>query len=217
MSVYGSNLKFRNLMVPQVSGQVSISKNVVYLNDFTANLNERDYIAGHGVFSLEKPHPYSGKIFASVADLARLKPILAAAGNNNEIAGSLVIDWEGSGEAGRVQEFRKTEADARERALCELAGAPGEHRCELFARRSRCSDHLPRQRQDEFPGDPHRERFDPGNLENPDRSGHGKIRVRLRFVAVRLEKHRNSRASFSFGRESSGDISVREPGSEKAF
>ncbi len=62
VSVYGSNLKFRNLIVPQVSGQASISKNVVYLNDFTANLNERDYIAGHGVFSLEKPHTYSGKI-----------------------------------------------------------------------------------------------------------------------------------------------------------
>ena len=66
--------------MPQVSGQVSISKNVVYLNDFTASLNERDYIAGHGVFSLEKPYAYSGKIFASVADLARLKPILAAGG-----------------------------------------------------------------------------------------------------------------------------------------
>lgn len=99
VSVYGSNLKFRNLTVPQVSGQVSISKNVVYLNDFTAKLNELDYVAGNGVFSLEKPHPYSGKIFASVADLGRLKPLLAAFGNDNELAGSLVIDWEGSGQA----------------------------------------------------------------------------------------------------------------------
>ena len=106
-SVYGSNLKFRNLIVPQVSGQASISQNVVYLNDFTANLNERDYIAGHGVFSLEKPYPYSGKIFATVADLARLKPILAAAGNNNEIAGSLLIDWEGSGEAAQFKNSGK--------------------------------------------------------------------------------------------------------------
>ena len=99
VSVYGSNLKFRNLTIPQVSGQVSIARNVVYLNDFTANLNERDYIAGHGVFSLDKPYPYSGKVVANVADLARLKPILVAAGNNNDIAGSLMIDWEGSGNA----------------------------------------------------------------------------------------------------------------------
>ena len=99
VSIHGTNLKFRNMTVPQVSGQASISKNVVYLNDFTASLNERDYISGSGVFSLEKPYPYNGKIFASVADLARLKPILVAAGNPNDIAGSLVIDWEGSGQA----------------------------------------------------------------------------------------------------------------------
>jgi hypothetical protein len=106
-SIYGSNLKFRNLVVPQVSGQASVSKNVVYLNDFTANLNERDYITGNGVFSLEKPHHYSGKIFASVADLARLKPVLAAAGNNNELAGSLVVDWEGSGAAAEFKNSGK--------------------------------------------------------------------------------------------------------------
>jgi autotransporter translocation and assembly factor TamB len=103
VSFYGSNLKFRNLTVPQVSGQATVSKNVVYLNDFTATLNERDYIAGQGVFSLEAPHAYSGKLLASVADLARLKPVLAAAGNNNEIGGSLVIDWQGSGELARFQ------------------------------------------------------------------------------------------------------------------
>ena len=107
VSVYGSNLKFRNLTVPQVSGQASISKNIVYLNDFTASLNERDYIAGNGVFSLEKPYRYSGKIFARVADLARLKPILAAAGNTNELAGSLLIDWEGSGEAAELRNSGK--------------------------------------------------------------------------------------------------------------
>jgi hypothetical protein len=46
----GSNLKFRNLTIPQISGQASISENIVYLNDFTASLNEQDYVAGYGVF-----------------------------------------------------------------------------------------------------------------------------------------------------------------------
>jgi len=98
LSIYGSNLKFRTVTIPEISGQAAISRNVVYLNDFTARLNERDYIAGSGVFSLDAPHAYSGKLSANVADLARLKPVLAAFGNNNDIAGSLVIDWEGSGE-----------------------------------------------------------------------------------------------------------------------
>jgi autotransporter translocation and assembly factor TamB len=99
LSIYGSNLKFRSVTIPEISAQASISRNVVYLNDFTAKLNDRDYVAGHGVFSLDQPHAYSGKVSANVTDLARLKPILVAFGNNNEIAGSLVIDWEGSGEA----------------------------------------------------------------------------------------------------------------------
>ncbi len=98
LSIYGSNLKFRTVTIPEISGQASISRNVVYLNDFTAKLNERDYIAGSGVFSLDAPHAYSGRLSANVADLARMKPLLAAFGNNNDIAGSLVVDWEGSGE-----------------------------------------------------------------------------------------------------------------------
>ena len=98
LSVYGSNLKFRNLTIPEVSAQMVISRNVVYLNDFTAKLNERDFIAGYGTFSLDRPWPYEGKLSANVADLARFKPLLAAFGNDNEIAGSLVIDWAGSGQ-----------------------------------------------------------------------------------------------------------------------
>jgi autotransporter translocation and assembly factor TamB len=99
LSIYGSKLKFRNVTIPEVSAQVVISRNIVYLNDFTTKLNERDFIAGSGVFSLDKPWHYSGKLSANVADLARLKPLLVAMGNNNEIAGSLVIDWQGTGDA----------------------------------------------------------------------------------------------------------------------
>ena len=106
-SVYGSKLQFRNLIIPQVSGSASVVENVVYLNDFTVNLNERDYLAGHGSFSLEKPYAYSGKLFGRVADLSRLKPLLAAFGNNNELAGSAVIDWEGSGEAAEFKNSGK--------------------------------------------------------------------------------------------------------------
>ena len=105
LSIYGSNLKIRSLTIPQLSAQASIVNNVVYLNDFAANLNERDFMGGSGVLSLDKPYRYSGKVYVNIADLARLKPILVAAGNNNEIAGSLMINWEGSGE---LAEFANT-------------------------------------------------------------------------------------------------------------
>jgi len=107
ISAYGSNLRCRDLLIPQFSAQGSIWNNVVYLNDLTANLNEQDYIGGNAVFSLDSPHNYSGKVHANVAELARLKPLLVAAGNNNDIAGSLLIDWEGSGAAAELQNSGK--------------------------------------------------------------------------------------------------------------
>ncbi|PZR74012.1 MAG: hypothetical protein DLM73_09195 [Chthoniobacterales bacterium] len=107
LSVYGSNLKMRNLTIPEISANASISKNVVYLNDFTAKLNEIDYIGGSGILSLDKPYHYSGKVFAHIADLTRMKPVLVAFGNKNEIAGSLMIDWEGSGDAAALKNSGK--------------------------------------------------------------------------------------------------------------
>jgi hypothetical protein len=106
-SVYGSNLRCRNLIISQLSAQAAIWNNVVYLNDLTASLNERDYVGGSGVLSLDRPFRYSGKAYANVADLARLKPLLIAAGNNNEIAGSLLIDWQGAGEAAEFKNSGK--------------------------------------------------------------------------------------------------------------
>jgi hypothetical protein len=99
LSIYGSNLQFRSVTIPEVSAQVTVARNVVYVNDFTAKLNERDFIGGNGIFSLDRPWNYSGKLSADVADLAKLKPLLVAFGNNNEIGGSLVIDWRGNGVA----------------------------------------------------------------------------------------------------------------------
>ncbi len=98
-TVYGSQLKFRGVTIPEVSAELTIADNVAYVNDFTTKLNERDFIAGSGVLSLDRPWQYNGKLSVGVADLARLKPFLVAMGNNNEIGGSLAIDWQGSGEA----------------------------------------------------------------------------------------------------------------------
>jgi hypothetical protein len=105
ISVYASNLKFRGVTIPEVTSQVIIWNNLVYVNDFTAKLNDQDFITGHGMFSLERPWQYSGSLSANVGDLARLKPFLAAMGNTNELGGSLVIDWRGNGEGA---EFKNT-------------------------------------------------------------------------------------------------------------
>ena len=99
ITVFGSNLKMRNLVFKQLSSQCSISNNVIYVNDFTASLNERDFIGANGIVDLRAPHRYRGKLLASVSDLSRLKPLLAAYGNERELTGSFFINWEGRGEA----------------------------------------------------------------------------------------------------------------------
>ena len=96
VSIYGSNLRVRGLVFQQLSAQYSIVNSTVYLNDFTASLNEHDFVNANGVVDLRTPFHYRGKISANIADLSVLKPLLGQ--DKKELAGSFVLDWEGSGE-----------------------------------------------------------------------------------------------------------------------
>src|SRR5438067_6720953 len=99
LSISGSNLKMSDLGCKQLSSKCSISNNVIYLNDLTASLNEHDFVGGHGSLNLHAPYHYSGRASTSVSNLSTLQPMLRAFGNQNELAGSLSFDWEGSGDA----------------------------------------------------------------------------------------------------------------------
>jgi hypothetical protein len=99
ISISGSNLKMRDLIFHELSTQCSISDSVVYLNDCRASLNDSDFLNATGKLNLRKPHHYNGKISASVANLSTLKPLLRTFGNQNELAGSVTLDWEGNGDA----------------------------------------------------------------------------------------------------------------------
>lgn len=99
MWLYGSNLKMRDLVLRQVSTQCGISNNVVYLNDLSASLNDTDFVNATGTLNLRRPYHYDGKIAANVANLSTLQPLLRASGNQNALAGTVKVDWEGSGNA----------------------------------------------------------------------------------------------------------------------
>ena len=101
----GSNLRMRDLVLRQISAQCSISNSVVYVNDFSATLNNTDYVNATGTFNLQPPQHYSGKASASVLNLAVFEPLLRAFGNQSQLAGSFKLDWEGSGNA---QAFKNT-------------------------------------------------------------------------------------------------------------
>ena len=99
VSISGSNLKMRDLVFHELSTQCSISNNIVYLNDCRASLNDSAFFYATGRLNLRQPHHYNGKVSASIANLSTLQPLLRTFGNQNELAGSVRLDWEGNGDA----------------------------------------------------------------------------------------------------------------------
>jgi autotransporter translocation and assembly factor TamB len=99
ISLSGANLRMRDLVFRQLSSQCAIANNVVYLNDFSASLNDTDFVNANGTLNLRRPYHYSGKISANIANLATIQPLLRASGNQNALAGAIKVDWEGSGNA----------------------------------------------------------------------------------------------------------------------
>jgi len=99
LAISGSNLRMRNLVFHQLNGQWTMANSVIYLNDFTAALNERDFVAANGTLQLRSPFHYGGKFSATIADLSTLKPLLRAYKNENELSGAFAMEWEGSGDA----------------------------------------------------------------------------------------------------------------------
>jgi len=105
LQLAGSELKVRDLVIHQVSGQCSLARSVVYLNDVSIVLNAHDFVSATGQLDLKGRQAYSGKFVAQVADLSTLKPVLRKAGNQNELAGSVAINWTGKGE---LKSFQNT-------------------------------------------------------------------------------------------------------------
>src|SRR5882724_10668281 len=107
MWIAGANLRMRDLVFQQVSTQCSISNSVIYINDFSASLNDTDFVNATGMLNLRRPHRYSGKISANVANLSTLQPLLRASGNQNDLAGAVRLEWQGSGDAQTVKNSGK--------------------------------------------------------------------------------------------------------------
>jgi len=99
VSISGSNLKMRDLVFRQLNTQCSISNSMIYVNDCSATLNDTDFFNATGTLNLRRPYHYNGKVSARVANLSTLQPLLRASGNENALAGSFALDWEGNGNA----------------------------------------------------------------------------------------------------------------------
>jgi hypothetical protein len=97
--IYGADIRARDLVIHQLSGQCTVARNVVYLNDFTAGLNQQDFVNATASVELRPPFHYRGRLAVNIADLSALRPLLGPAGKDRPLAGSFIMNWEGAGEA----------------------------------------------------------------------------------------------------------------------
>ncbi|MDQ3546365.1 MAG: AsmA-like C-terminal region-containing protein, partial [Verrucomicrobiota bacterium] len=105
LSLSGQEITAQKLLVKQLSAQLAIAQNVVYLNDLTATMNEKDYLRANGTVKVQKPFAYSGAVTANLADLSTFEPLLATEEKKTPLAGSLVVNWNGHGE---ISTFKNT-------------------------------------------------------------------------------------------------------------
>jgi TamB, inner membrane protein subunit of TAM complex/AsmA-like C-terminal region len=110
-NVYGTNLQARNLSVPQLSGVGLIWQSTVFLNDLSANLNQRDFVNGQGTLDLRGERKFAGKLAIDIADLNTLKPLLEASGNKSELGGSFTMNWNGHGSLTKLTEIGSLKLD----------------------------------------------------------------------------------------------------------
>ena len=109
VTVYGRQITAQKVIVRQMELQATIAQNVVYLNDLSATLNEKDFVNAHGTMKLQKPFHYTGAATVNLADLSTFEPLLnagasgATAATKTPLAGSLVLNWNGEGEAATFQ------------------------------------------------------------------------------------------------------------------
>ena len=96
-NAYGSNFKVRNLTIPQLSTTASLWQSKIFLNDFTANINQRDFVNAQGTIELRGNKTFAGRIGIDIADAATLKPLLEAFGNKSELGGAFAMNWQGRG------------------------------------------------------------------------------------------------------------------------
>ena len=107
LSLFGANLRMRDLVFTQLNSQCVIVNNVVYLNDASVKLNDQEFVSAYATIDLGGQHHYRGKFRANISDLSKLQPLLRTFGNQSELGGSVFVEWEGEGDAAKFKNSGK--------------------------------------------------------------------------------------------------------------
>ena len=107
-NLYGTNLATKGFTIPEISAQGTVAGDVVYLNDFTAQLSEDGYIRTYGQVAVEQPYAFGGQLDLHLADLKKFERFLGEGEKQTKLRGELKMNWQGRGsmenplEAGRL-------------------------------------------------------------------------------------------------------------------
>ncbi|HEY5035610.1 MAG TPA: translocation/assembly module TamB domain-containing protein [Chthoniobacterales bacterium] len=99
ISLTGQEISAQKLLVKQLDLQATIADNVLHVRDLSANLNARDYVQAQATVNLAKPFRYSGNATVNLADLSTFAPLLSTPEKKMQLAGALVLNWNGEGDA----------------------------------------------------------------------------------------------------------------------
>lgn len=139
LSLAGSDVQYGGLRIPQISGAIDVSDNVVKIERLRVALPDEGAIAASGTYDLNAPHAYRGELHAESDTLENFEPLLRSFGSQAELGGSLKLDWRGSGTVrpqshfgaatmvlrdGRYNDFRELGADVSGMYSPELVQVP---------------------------------------------------------------------------------------------
>lgn len=93
----GGDIRSAGLTIRTVAGQLAIVDNQAKLSKLDLVLDDRNAIHAQADVSLDEPYSYNGALDVRLSDLSVFRPLLGPTGQAPELAGSLVIDWKGSG------------------------------------------------------------------------------------------------------------------------
>ncbi len=144
--ITGTQIAAQKVVVRHLNLEAAIANSILHLKDMTATINEQDYLHVEGGMQLQKPFQYNAKATAHLADLSAFEPMLNAGGpgstppaTKTQLAGSLVLDWNGQGEVtslknigdlhlrlehGRYADLQKLEADVEAHYTGEELNVP---------------------------------------------------------------------------------------------
>lgn len=94
----GSSIRFEELVIKTLSGQVTIAGNKASVPLLRADFGSGDFANLSGQVSLSSSFPYQGQVEVKLRDLSVFQPLLRSAGRNEPIAGALDLNWTGKGE-----------------------------------------------------------------------------------------------------------------------